>query len=416
MENLIEELKKLEELIIRCMKCGACQSVCPLYQKDLVEQSVARSKLALIESIYQGKIEEAERVLKYLDYCILCSRCKANCPSGVKFDEIILKAKSILRRIKKLPFWQKTLLKLVMEKQELLSNITPMVHIAFKYGANNVKDDIFRVLIKKYSNRHFISLKNTPFFITHKGLNKAKNEKMKVIFYPGCAVNFIITSIGEAILNLLTSNEISVYIPETNKCCGIPAATLGDLDLFMKLVNYHYDFFASLDAAYVITCCPTCEYALKDLGPRIIMRNASVEVLDILVFIDQILGLNLKRKLKGNVSLHMPCHYNTSYSTIPKSFIDKHFESTFLNLDNQECCGFGGTFNIKFYRDSKEISMSKVDEIKSKDIGILFTPCPGCIMQLKDATTTAGLDTIVCHPIEKLYQNQTNPLKGEYNG
>jgi len=70
------------------MKCGTCQAYCPLYQKDFEEPAVARGKIALIEAIYEGRFTEAGRILRHLDYCLLCGRCKANCPSGVITDEI----------------------------------------------------------------------------------------------------------------------------------------------------------------------------------------------------------------------------------------------------------------------------------------------------------------------------------------
>ncbi|MBC7197334.1 MAG: (Fe-S)-binding protein, partial [Deferribacterales bacterium] len=51
MDDLIKELKELEELVLQCMKCGTCQAHCPLYQKDLLESTVARGKISLIESV-----------------------------------------------------------------------------------------------------------------------------------------------------------------------------------------------------------------------------------------------------------------------------------------------------------------------------------------------------------------------------
>ena len=404
MKSLVEELKELEELIMRCMKCGTCQSVCPLYRKDLAEQSVARSKLALIESIYEGRLQDAGKILKYIDYCILCGRCKANCPSGVKVDEIFLRARTVLRKIQKMKGWQRAVLSLAMERPELLATIAPLMHISLKFSAKRVKNDIFKPIFKEFSERRVTSIKSEPFTKKFGGLQKAKDEKMQVIFYPGCAVNYIFPNIGEAIVGILKYCDVTVHIPKINKCCGIPAASMGDLELYKKMVNENLDYFESEKTDYVITCCPTCEYGLKDLGLRMTARKAMTKIVDILVFLEEIAGLDISTELNEKMSLHLPCHYDASKLGLPPEFLKKHIKADFVPLDNQDCCGFGGTFNLKFYKDSKEISISKAEEIKMKDIKHLFTPCPGCIMQLTDALTTINCDTEVSHPVEMIYK------------
>ncbi|MCX7914029.1 MAG: (Fe-S)-binding protein [Thermodesulfovibrionales bacterium] len=85
-------------------------------------------------------------------------------------------------------------------------------------------------------------------------------------------------------------------------------------------------------------------------------------------------------------------------------FLKNHLKGNFISLDNQDCCGFGGTFNLKFYKSSKAISLSKAEEIKVKGIEYLFTPCPGCIMQLTDAIATVNCDAEVYHPVQKIYE------------
>lgn len=403
MEDIIKELKELEELVMRCMKCGACQSVCPLYQKDLIEQSVARSKIALIESVYEGRLEDAGKILKYIDYCILCGRCKANCPSGVKVDEIFLRARSVLRKIQKMKGWQKAVLKIAMEKPELLAKLAPLMHIALKFSSKKVRDDVFQPILKEYSDRRVVSIKKEPFTNKFKGLHRARNERMRAIFYPGCAVNFIFPRIGESIIGLLNYCNVSVEVGDVSKCCGIPAASLGDIELYKKMVHENLDYFDSLKPDYIITCCPTCEYGLKDLGLRTTERKPQTQIIDILVFLEEVAGLEIMVEINEKISLHMPCHYDTSKSAVPVKFLKKHIKGDFMPLENQDCCGFGGTFSMKFYKNSKQISVPKAEEVKSKGIKHLFTPCPGCIMQLTDALSTIESDAKASHPVEMLY-------------
>jgi len=411
--NIIKELKELEELVMRCMKCGTCQSVCPLYQKDLVEQSVARSKIALIESVYEGRLEDAGKILKYIDYCILCGRCKANCPSGVKVDEIFLRAKAVLRKIQKMKNWQKAVLKIAMEKPELLAKLAPLMHIALKFSSKKVKRDIFQPLIKEFSERRVVSIKKEPFTTKFHGFHKAKDEKMRALFYPGCAVNFIFPKIGESIVGLLNYCGVSVEVSDINKCCGIPSASMGDIELYKKMVNENLDYFDSIKPDYIITCCPTCEYGLKDLGRRVANRSSSSELIDILVFLRKVAGLDISTSFNDKFTLHLPCHYDSSKANVPYEFLKEHIKGVFMPLENQDCCGFGGTFSLKFYKDSKGISTQKAEEIKAKGIKRVFTPCPGCIMQITDALTTINCDAEASHPVELIYEEIKQ--EGQFN-
>lgn len=139
MNDIIKELQELEEMMLQCMKCGTCQSDCPLYRTDQRESSVARGKISLLQSVYEGRIEDAGEILEHIDKCLLCGRCKHVCPSGVKTDEIFLKGREVLRKIKKLPKWQKSVLNIAMEKPELMAKLSPLMHIGLKFGKEKDK-------------------------------------------------------------------------------------------------------------------------------------------------------------------------------------------------------------------------------------------------------------------------------------
>ncbi len=396
---------------MQCMKCGICQSVCPLYEKDVLETSVSRGKISLVESIFEKRLDKTEGVLKYLDYCILCGRCKRYCPSNVQTDEIFIEAKGILRKVNKLPAYQKAILKAAIEKPGLIESFEPIISTSMKLISSEVKPDIRK--LKFPMPKNVVSIKSKSFTLSFGGLNKAKNEKMRVIFYPGCAISYMYTSWGEAIIKTLNYYGVSVYVPKINICCGIPAATMGEKELYEKMVNKNLDWFESIkDAKYIITACPTCQWGLSDLGVRITKRTIDIPMVDIMVFLDEVLNIKPTTRETKKATLHIPCHYDHSKDDELISFIKENIASNFKPLDNQSCCGFGGTFNLKHPKDSKEVGNPKVEEIKKDKYETLYTPCPGCAMQLTDLTINAGCNIDVKHPIEDIYEG----IKGEING
>ena len=103
MEALARLMRELEDQLIVCMRCGMCQSVCPVFDQTGREADVARGKLALLSGLMEQMFDDPEGVYERLSRCLLCGSCSANCPSGVKVQEIFLKARAILSGYMGLP-------------------------------------------------------------------------------------------------------------------------------------------------------------------------------------------------------------------------------------------------------------------------------------------------------------------------
>jgi glycolate oxidase iron-sulfur subunit len=420
MAHCITELKQLEDMLIKCSRCGSCQAVCPLYKKDHSEASVARGKIFLIKALTKGTLEKADEIYKYIDYCLLCGRCKTNCPSGVATDEIFLKAKAIIRHIKKLPGWQKRILQYAMNKPQLLARLNPLLHVGIRLSNRKIDDGVYQArpiltpFLGTMAKRHMVDIPTKSLTQRYGGFNQAKNETRRVIFYPGCSTTLIYVHWGVAIIETLLHYGVSVYVPETNQCCGIPSATMGELALYHQQIIKNYNYFDSIDDAdCIITCCPTCEYGLGELGPKETRRAQSKPIMDVIVFLVEELGLKLKEKITlfGSSTLHMPCHYKTAKKPVLLKFINDNFATNFQPLKNQGCCGFGGTFSLKNYPHTQEIGKLKAAEIRDRGFDQVFTACPGCAMNLTDANMTLGNKLKATHPIIQIYEQIVKPTQ-----
>jgi glycolate oxidase iron-sulfur subunit len=93
---LAKLVKELDDQIVVCMRCGLCQSVCPLFAETGREADVARGKLALLDGLAQELFVNPQGVHDRLTRCLLCGSCAANCPSGVKVLDIFIRARAIL--------------------------------------------------------------------------------------------------------------------------------------------------------------------------------------------------------------------------------------------------------------------------------------------------------------------------------
>ena len=94
--ELTKLIRKLQNQLALCSRCGMCQAVCPIFMHTCQEADVARGKLALLDGLMQEMFKNPAGVNERLGRCLLCGACEANCPGGVNTFEIFLKARTIL--------------------------------------------------------------------------------------------------------------------------------------------------------------------------------------------------------------------------------------------------------------------------------------------------------------------------------
>jgi len=122
-KELARLMKKLEDQLVVCMRCGMCQAVCPVFAQTGREADVARGKLALLDGLLQEIFKDPQGVYERLNRCLLCGSCAANCPSGVSVMEIFLQARAILAGFMGLPPAKKAILRGMLAHPELFDHV-----------------------------------------------------------------------------------------------------------------------------------------------------------------------------------------------------------------------------------------------------------------------------------------------------
>lgn len=92
-EEIKEEIKKEIE---KCIKCGLCKEICPIFKELLIETYSPRGKILTIRSKNsEGKEErkeekKEERKEEISFYCTTCNGCKEKCPLGIDVSNIMI--------------------------------------------------------------------------------------------------------------------------------------------------------------------------------------------------------------------------------------------------------------------------------------------------------------------------------------
>ncbi|MCP4720023.1 MAG: (Fe-S)-binding protein [Desulfobacteraceae bacterium] len=445
MKALAALVKELEEQLVICIRCGMCQSVCPLFEQTRKEADVARGKLALLSGLMENIFADPDGVNQRLNKCLLCGSCAANCPSGVNVMEIFIKARAILTEYKGLSPVKKLIFKKMLANPTTFDTLTQWAgrfqNLFIKDEANAQGTSCARLVSPLLSNRHILPMAKTPF---HKSLTdlslkdsgpaKDRASSPRALLFTGCLIDKIFPNVAHASIKVLTHHGVSLTIPKGQGCCGIPALAAGDRDSFTRLVDHHLYLFKKEKFDVLITACATCTSTIKKLWPTIYknptrsvkeqLEQLSEKTMDINQFlVDRVHDFcrpdffgepsDAPEKSKEIVTFHDPCHLKKSLgvATQPRQIIRAAGKRLVEMEESDKCCGMGGSFNLYHYEISASIGNLKQKNIADTGCTTVATGCPACMMQISDMLAKQNKNIKVCHPMELYAQYLEEKIK-----
>lgn len=423
LNRLSRALMTLEERLAACNRCGLCQSVCPVYAETLLETDVSRGKLVLLQDLAHNLLDDPEGVAERLSRCALCGACESACPSGVDTFELFLDARAIVYNYLGLSPIKKMLFRTLLPRPALL-NILLSAGQTFRElvltADNNPQQTCTAPALAPFiGKRHLPAIPARPLSAAVGALNIAAGKsRIKVAFFPGCMGDKVYTAMSQACLRVFDHHEVGVFLPAEQVCCGLPALAAGDTVGFEKMVARNVDILKAGTFDYIVSPCPSCTTAFKNLwadrskrmsaGYRDAINGFAMKAIDInslLVDILKVRPSSRGRTAKGKVPLtyHEPCHLRLSLgiSAQPRALLRMNPNYNLVeHREADHCCGCGGTFTLAHPELSTQIGLRKASHIAESGAEVVATACPACVMQISDAMARQKQKTIVKHVIE----------------
>jgi glycolate oxidase iron-sulfur subunit len=416
--------QQLEKEVVRCIKCGACQTVCPIFKELESESTVARGKVNLIKAVINGDVEPGENFSERMSWCLACKACVENCPSGVKVDHLVINARQKLVEDNGLPLIKKLIFRFGLKNRRLFDlglNMGSVFQKILFRTAPNGQGMLPRLPMGLDKRRIITPLASKNF--TNRSPEKimVPDAKQTVAFFTGCMINYVNTEIGDAVVKLLKNNGANIIVPKNQHCCGTPAYVNGDIETAKELAKAVVNTFAKLEVDYIITACGSCGLALRQENleilknePRYLEKAEKVaaKTLDITEFLMQ-KGLqgNLK-KVDKVVTYHESCHLGRGLKVRkqPRELMQSVPGVQLREMkDPGRCCGAAGSFSLSHYDLSMKINKHKTDDIVATGADALITGCGVCMMHIKDGLNQNNKGQIkVMHTAELLAQAYEN--------
>ena len=240
---------------------------------------------------------------------------------------------------------------------------------------------------------------------------------MRVGFFVTCLVDLMRPSIGFAAVRLLESGGAQVYVPSTQTCCGQPGYNSGDREGATVLATKVVGEFESCD--YLVAPSGSCSGMIKthyaDLfrdDPALARRAAALaakthELTDFLVNVLKV--ESVPGGFSGTVTYHDSCAglREMGIKQQPRALLAKLSSVALTEMpDCESCCGFGGTFSIKYGEISARMADNKCSQIAATGADAVVLGDLGCILNIEGRLRRRGdKRTKVLHIAEVLAGN-----------
>ena len=386
--------------ILRCVRCGACANVCPVYRliggHKMGYVYIGAVGLALTY-LYHG----ADKARSLVQNCIGCESCNNVCSAGIDLAGIIRDIRSRLIKDEGNNA-AGGVMSIVMKDRKRFHNLLKFVKFSqaplTTKGGRFIRhlpeiltggDQTFRQL-PALAPKSFRQLFKTV-------VKNPAQPKYTVGLFSGCAQDFIYPEQLVAGVRVLNKLGVAVEFPEAQSCCGLPLEMMGQRAASLEVSAQNVQGFDAGKYHAIITLCASCAGHLQHSYPKLLKGTADEFAANIFAkkvvnFTDYVYkNFDLKpedfKPTTDKVCYHAPCHMrNNGILEQPRALLSMAANYT-PAVEEDTCCGFGGTFSVKFPELSAEMGRKKVANGEASGADIMVTDCPGCIMQLRGVAT-----------------------------
>jgi L-lactate dehydrogenase complex protein LldE len=223
---------------------------------------------------------------------------------------------------------------------------------------------------------------------------------MKVSLLITCLGDALFPDVGVATVRLLRRLGVEVDFPPAQTCCGQPHFNSGFHDGARELARHTIRAFAN--GRTVVTPSGSCAAMVKMEYPELFhddlvwhgraedLARRTHELSDFLV---NVLGVeDVGARFPGRATYHMACHLRgLGITTEPERLLRQVRDLTLLPLERvDECCGFGGSFSVRFPGISGAMVRDKAAFIERTGAGIVVATDAGCLMNIAGCRGAAG--------------------------
>jgi len=398
--------------LARCVACGKCRAVCPVFAAEGSEASSARGKLKLLAAAEAGELAYDAELGKIIGDCLGCRMCVEECPQGTRVQELVFAARERIAGRRGRGILSLLILRYLLPRRALLASAAsalgrlqavgaglfrrrPEKRLSPSQRTQRALAGVYRFLLPLAG----LSSRLVPPTLAVRPFGLDRGEVLarggpgapRFGLFTGCAVDLAYPAAGEAVIRLTEALGVTLVAPRGQTCCGLPAWGNGDRRVSASLAEANAAAFADHHLDGIVTACASCASFLRGhytgpLADTLTLEELLVRRLD---------ELPLVRDPSLVITYHQPCHLARYLKVDPAEEILRRLGEYVELPERDVCCGGAGSYFIKNADTAARIGERKANNILATGAGVVATSCPGCAIQIEASLARLGADVRV---------------------
>lgn len=246
----------------------------------------------------------------------------------------------------------------------------------------------------------------------------------RVGLFVTCLVDLFRPTVGFAAIRLIEAAGCDVAVPMSQTCCGQPAYNSGDRRDAQAIARQVIAAFETFD--YVVAPSGSCAGTLKHHYPALFADDAewgpragslADKVYELISFLVDVRGMtSVSVAFSGTVTYHDSCSglRELGVRSQPRQLLGSVVGLTLAEMkDPDVCCGFGGTFCVKYPDISNAIVEKKTANIAEAGADTVLAGDLGCLMNIAGKLQRQQVKVAARHVAEVLAGMTDTPPIGE---
>ena len=237
----------------------------------------------------------------------------------------------------------------------------------------------------------------------------------RVALFVTCLVDQVSPSTGRAAVRLLEAAGCEVTFPAAQTCCGQPAFNSGYPADARRLARHFAAVFADADA--VVAPSGSCVAMVRRYHPTLVsgpersrLAAVSAKTYELTEYLVDVLGRpDLGARVDTPVTYHASCHLvrELGVRDAPRRLLAAAGTPIESMVDEERCCGFGGTFSVLHPEISVPMADEKLDRAMASGARTIAACDTGCLLHLATRAQHRGLDVDVRHVADLVAEGLT---------
>lgn len=241
----------------------------------------------------------------------------------------------------------------------------------------------------------------------------SEGSATKVSIFVTCLIDQLFPQVGLCAVKVLEELGVTVHFDPRQTCCGQPAFNTGYQEEARQVARHFLNVFS--DTEYIVVPSGSCASMVKVFIPGLFEAGSSEHRLAETVasrtwefseFLVRVLQVRAtKARFRARVTYHDSCHLlrELGIAEAPRLLIRAVKGVELVEMEHSDrCCGFGGTFSVKYPEISTSMGMDKIRSIQATGAEYVIANDVSCLMHLQGLLNRHRLPIGIMHLAELL--------------